>query len=94
LQKNKVDLAQAQANALANEDKVQHAEMKKELSNRAYIRASQKAQQIAETARIRQNQKNQMEASVEEAEKELEDLKLETVPAVELLQEDEVVMLN
>merc|ERR1712086_926403 len=55
--KNKVDLAQAQANALANEDKVQHAEMKKELSNRAYIRASQKAQQIAETARIGKTRK-------------------------------------
>ena len=74
--------------ALVAEDKlkVQHTDMTKKLTNRAYVRSSQKVEQLAEVARVRQNKKEQMEVDVSDAEKELQ--AIQATPTLELLDKE------
>merc|ERR1712006_77578 len=88
--KMKVLLAQHQADATAADEVVQRAELKKELANRAYIRASQKSQQLATTARSAQTEHSNVVTAITSAENELESLKT----ATSTTPSNEVVMLD
>merc|ERR1712046_123062 len=85
LAKSKLHAAKMKAEAVEAEDILQRARLKKDITTQAYVRASLKASTLAESAQAADTEKNQVEAQVEAAEKQLEQLKpaLAATPAPE-----------